>query len=137
MPRKAEVVGDSTLYRLVSNNSEVDEPIGFNAHKYAIVGNAKCLAYKVPFSDAVFCASGDVGSGSNGDPFMHALSENGAYPIYQIALDAYHMHDNPTVFLNIHPYIKWITETINGNVAETKNEVIYPVLRGKEITQAQ
>lgn len=61
---------------------------------------------------------------------MHAINEDGKYPIYQVALDAYHMNDNPTVFVNILPYIEWIDDTISGS--GTKNEVILPVLRAKE-----
>lgn len=63
---------------------------------------------------------------------MHALNEDGKYPIYQVALDGYHMNDNPTVFVNVHPYIEWIKDSITGNVEMTKNEVIFPVLRAAE-----
>lgn len=102
--------------------------------KYFIVPNTKCAAYNIPSTDNVFCAQpqGDVHCGIEGDPFMHALTEHGRYPIYQVALGAYQMSNNPTVFVDIHPYIEWINDTINGNVDKTNNEVILPVLRKNE-----
>lgn len=129
---KAPVFSDNTLYRLYRNNTKLTQPTGFNTKKYTIVRNEKCQSYKIPFTNAVFCAKSNEEIGSNGDPFMHAINEDGMYPIYQIALDAYHMNDNPTVFVNIFPYIGWIDDTINGNIEKTKNDVIFPVLRAKE-----
>lgn len=132
LPFEAPVLKDNILYRLYSNNTKLSQPTGYNTKKYSVVGNAKCSSYKIPFTNAVFCAQSDEELGSNGDPFMHALNEDGKYPIYQVALDGYHMNDNPTVFVNVHPYIEWIKDTITGNVEMTKNEVIFPVLRAAE-----
>lgn len=133
LPFKAPDLSDKILYRVYSNNTKLDKPTGYNTKSYIIVDNKKCSTYQIEFTDAVFCAKSDKEIGSNGDPFMHATNEDGKYPIYQVALDGYHMNDNPTVFVNIHPYIGWIQDTITGNIERTKNEVIYPVLRGKEM----
>lgn len=82
----------------------------------------------------MFCAQaqGDVEIGIQGDPFMHALGEDGKFPIYQVALGAYQMYKMPAVFVDIHSYINWINDTINGNIGKTKNEVVLPILRKHE-----
>lgn len=129
-----EELSDRSLYRLHSNNSKISQPTGYNMMKYMIVSNEKCSAYNIPLDNPAFCAQaqGNVQTGIQGDPFMHAYHENGKFPIYQVALGAYQMSQLPAVFINVHQYIGWINDTINGNIGKTRNEVVLPLLREHE-----
>ena len=120
----------SELYRLVADNSDISKPFTFTPKKYTQVKNEICKdVYRkdtgrdAPSDESVFCAQTNTASGFLGDPFVQSLNQNGAYPIYQVGLDAFDRYENPKLYLRISSYIEWIKDTIHE---KAKNVVVIP-----------
>lgn len=120
------------LYRLVlDGHFEISQPATYKLIKY---GEVQCQdRVESSVNNTLFCAYTQDKTGRNGDPFIALIDDHYKYySIYQIAMDVYNVEANPAKFVNIHPYIQWITATINEN-SGTNNEVIYPLYRANEI----
>lgn len=130
LPFKAVNPSDSTLYRLIRNNSNIDLPTGFNAQKHTMVEIEKCknIVHPREYQESVCTKieNSETRQGTRGDPIFFSINEHGAYPIYQVALDVGLWEGSPGVFKRIHPYIEWISDTIDGNINKTRNRIYFP-----------
>ena len=120
------------MYRLARKNSfNTLQPSEFKAIKYFEI---PCQQLSDPSeSENLFCASTESNeSGNSGDPFIFSFNETGVYPVYQIGIDAFGSNTRSAAFQLLDPYIEWINATIGGNTEQTKNKIIYPMLRDGE-----
>lgn len=117
------------LHRLAQGPFDVFQPMTYKSIKYEEVACKANFLDKIP-TETLFCARAEDKLGLKGDPFIGIDEESQI--IHQIGMDTYQVISNPSIFLNIHPYIKWINATISGNIENTKNEVIYPKLQAGE-----
>lgn len=127
LPPKASILSQriSEIYRLVRDSTlKVFQAAAYKPKSYVLLNTEYChLMHSVNLSNqTAFCAQGDDASGNHGDPFVVKVKEEkGNTPIYVVAIDAIHLNDRLGIFLELYPYVQWISNIISEN--DTKETI--------------